>query len=908
MNRPSLDAGTRLGTYEIRDLIGAGGMGEVYRARDTRLDRDVAIKILPEAFASDPERLARFDREAKMLAALNHPNIAGIHGIEDTGTTRALVMELVDGPTLADRIAQGAIPIDEALPIARQIADAVEAAHEQGIVHRDLKPANVKVRDDGTVKVLDFGLAKLAEGGRSASGLPQGPGMTASPTITSPALMTGAGMLLGTAAYMSPEQARGKPVDKRSDVWAFGCVLYEMLTGRRAFEGEDVGETLAAVIKEPPAWSALPRDTPQPVHLVLRGCLEKDARARIGSISAASFLLGQPTAERQAPARHGRALALGGLAGAAALAAVVLIWVALRQPQPAPKPTWYTLASNVAPQTRGLPASVVPEIAAAPDGSWIVYVGPGTGGQTGPLILKRSDQLVGQPLPGTAGARRPFTSPDGQWIGFYQSDGIKKIRAEGGSIQSIVQERMLPGTLGAVWTDDGTIFFARSNIRSGIYRVMHTGGEVEPVTQVNPAALEGAHASPHLLANGRVLLFTNAGSRSGTMNVTALDLQTMQQKEIVSDGARPVYVSTGHLLYVNGRGTLMAVRFDADRVQTTGEPVALFEGIGFSGSAVPQYEVTRTGSLLYATGAVPRAAERTLVWVDRSGKQEPVAGAASRAYTYPRISPDGRLIAVEVRDQGDDLWILDIARGNLQQMTNDPGQDAQPTWLWDSRRVMFSSTRDGPPNLYVQSWDGTGAATRLTTSDNPQYPQVIGSENGFAIFIEQRPGSNDLGLVRLREDGAATSGDARMLFDGPYNENTAAVSFDNRLIAYTSNESGMNEVYARTFPALANRIKVSTAGGTRPVFSRDGRELFYAELGGRIMAVAVSVDGSFGTPKKLFDWPTIGIPGFGRTFDVTPDGRRFLMVKEADEAQAGSSDINIVVNWIETLKQRLPAN
>jgi Tol biopolymer transport system component len=352
----------------------------------------------------------------------------------------------------------------------------------------------------------------------------------------------------------------------------------------------------------------------------------------------------------------------------------------------------------------------------------------------------------------------------------------------------------------------------------------------------------------------------------------------------------------------------MAVRFDADRVQTIGEPVALFEGIGFSGSLMPQYDVTRTGSLLYATGAVPRAAERTLVWVDRSGRQEPVAGAGSRAYTYPRISPDGRLVAVEMRDQGEDIWILDIARGNLQQMTNDPGQDAQPTWLWDSRRVVFSSTRDGPPNLYVQSWDGTGAATRLTTSDNPQYPQAIGSKNGFVVFMQQRQGSNDVGLARLREDGAATSGDVRMLFDSPYNEQTAAVSFDNRLIAYMSNETGTNEVYARAFPALANRIKVSTAGGTRPVFSRDGRELFYAEQSGGIMAVAIRPDGSFGTPQKLFDWPTIGIPGFGRTFDVTPDGKRFLMVKEADEAQAGSSDINIVMNWIEELKQRLPAN
>jgi eukaryotic-like serine/threonine-protein kinase len=616
--------------------------------------------------------------------------------------------------------------------------------------------------------------------------------------------------------------------------------------------------------------------------------------------------LRQPIAEQE-PARHGRALALGALAGAAALAAAALIWVALREPQPAPKPTWYTLASNLGPQARGLPGSIVPEMAAAPDGSWIVYIGPGTGGQTGPLILKRSDQLEGQSLPGTTGARRPFASPDGQWIGFFQEDGIKKIRAEGGSVQSIAPWTITGGTLGAVWTDDGTIFFAGSNIRSGIYRVMHTGGEVESVTQVNPSALEGAHASPHLLPNGRVLLFTNAGTRSGTVNIAAIDLQTMQQKSIVSDGARPVYVSLGHLLYVNGQGTLMAVRFDADRVQTIGEPVALVEGIGLSGR-VPQYDVTRTGSLLYATGAVPRRAERTLVWVDRSGRQEPVAGASPRGYTYPRISPDGRLIAVEARDQREDIWILDILRSNLQQMTNDPGQDAQPAWLWDSRRIVFSSTRDGPPNLYVQSWDGTGAATRLTKSDNPQYPQAIGSENGFVVFIEQRPGSNDLGLVRLREDGAATSGDARMLFDGPCNENTATVSFDNRLIAYTSNETGTNEVYARTFPALANRIKVSTAGGTRPVFSRDGRELFYAEQSGRIMAVAVRPDGSFGTPQKLFDWPTIAIPGFGRTFDVTPDGKRFLMIKEADEAQAGSSDINIVVNWIEELKQRLPAD
>jgi serine/threonine-protein kinase len=951
-----LGAGTRLGPYEIGSLLGVGGMGEVYRARDIKLDRDVAIKVLPESFAADPERVARFDREAKTLASLNHPNIGAIHGLEESNGVTALVLELVEGPTLADRIAHGAFPIDEALPIARQIAEALEAAHEHGIIHRDLKPANVKVKDDGTVKVLDFGLAKALERvdarpeGRAYTGLDA---LSRSPTITSPAGMTGMGMILGTAAYMAPEQARGKPVDKRTDIWAFGCVLYEMLTGRRAFEGDDVSDTLARVLMKDPDWDALPAPMPPAIRTLLRRCLTKDRRQRLSDAADARLeiddALTAPASDvvvtvPAPPARTSRRAI--GLAASATLVLTALVtgaavWLTMR-----PAPPRVTRLTIVPPVTAPLTVDgVTRDLGISPDGTRVVYVAAnGTA-----LVVRRLDELVPNTLAGLGAPRHPVFSPDGQWIAFFDGNAsLKKMAATGGP--AVTLSSLSGPPRGASWGANDTIVFATSDPSTGLLRVAAAGGEPEVLTTPDRAAGELDHFWPEALPGGANVLFTIQPTGGvEQVQVAVLDLRTGARRVLVRGGSHAQYVAPGYLVY-GAAGTLWAVGFDLARLEVVGAPVPVAEDVVTTGLGGADASVAADGTLVYVPGGVA-AVRRTLVWVDRQGREEPL-GASPRAYTFPRLSPDGTQVAVSAFDQAQDIWLWDLGRPTLTRLTVDPALDNLPVWTPDGRRLVWASQRAGPLNLYTQAADGTGAVERLTESPNAQRPASITPDGTRVVLFEERPGAGtDLMLLALSgtrpstrsassgstvspvepstspgraepaeargepigEPGRSSTSEVRPLLATPFSERNGAVSPDGRWLAYESNESGQFEIYVRPFPEVeAGKWPVSAGGGTRPLWARSGRELFYRAPDGAVMGVQVEAGGGRfrpSPPATLVEarYYGGGSSFLGRTYDVTPDGARFLMIKEGGEStDTAAPAIVVVQHWVEELKRLVP--
>src|SRR5262245_52737763 len=781
----ALSPGTRLGSYEIVDAIGAGGMGEVYRARDTKLGRDVAIKVLPASLTNDPDRLLRFTREAQVLAALSHPNIAAIYHVEDAERSPAIVMELVEGETLAERIGRGPIPLDEALPIAKQIAEALEAAHEQGIIHRDLKPANVKIKDDGTVKVLDFGLAKLAEPFGAAGTTPSP--LSLSPTITSPAMMTGVGVLLGTAAYMAPEQAKGRLADKRSDIWAFGCVLYEMLTGKRAFEGEDVSDTLAAVLMREPDWNALPIATPPAIRALVKRCLARDRRQRIADLAAALFILEEvanivPAAFVSVPAALEIplwrrlapycVLALGAtaLSGAA-------VWFTVHQ-QP-PRPTRLLIAQS----NREAPLGVDPisrDLTITRDGTRVIYVGAGTPSQ---LFVRALDRLDGSPLSGLGQPRDPFPSTDGQWVGYFNGASLNKVAVTGGP--PILIASSVDGTSrGATWTPDDTIIYATGSTSTGLQKVSASGGDPTVLTRPNRARGENDHLWPHVLPGGHAVLFTitTLGGGIDQSQIAVLDLRTGTQTTLIRAGSDAQYVASGHLIYTAG-GSLRAVPFDLDRLTVTGAPVEVVSQVRSSIYGASDAIVSDDGTLVYRTGGAASLMRR-LVWVDRAGKETPIA-APPRVYIYPRISPDGTRVALFVQDQQQDIWIWDLARQTLARFTLDPALDAQNAWTPDGRRLIFSSERFGSRNLFRQAADGTGAIERLTENPNLQNVTAVTPDGTRVIFGETmaKTGSD---IMQMTLDGARR---ITPLVQTPFTDENAVVSPDGRWIAYNANDS-----------------------------------------------------------------------------------------------------------------------
>jgi Tol biopolymer transport system component len=890
--------GRQMGTYQIQSALGAGGMGEVYRARDRKLNRDVALKVLPEHFALDAARLARFRREAQILASLNHPNIAAIYGLEESTSVGALVLELVEGPTLADRIAQGPLPISEALPVARQIAEALEAAHEHGIIHRDLKPANIKVRPDGTVKVLDFGLAKaLGSAGSSHDASP-------SATITSPAMMTAPGVVLGTAAYMSPEQARGKAVDKRADIWAFGCVLYEMLTGQRAFGGEDVAGTLARVVEREPDFDALSASIPARVGQALRVCLRKDPRQRVGDIRDVRLALegAFETADAHTGApvhvppsrRVGLAGAWGIVAGGAIVGA--LMWFAIRPP--APRVMRLTIAPTAASMLSI--SGFARDLAITPDGSRIVYVGA-NGTQ---LFMRALDAL--EPVAIFTGIHEgPFVSPDGEWVGFCVPGALKKVAMTGGPAVTMVS--LDGGSRGATWARDGTVIFATGNVATGLQRVSAAGGTPEVLTRPDRAQQESDHLWPEILPAGRGVLFTTTALTGGldAAQVAVLDLQTGVRKVLIRGGSHAHYVPSGHLVYA-AAGALRAVAFDPVRLETRGTPVPIVDQIVTTGAGGADAVVAGDGTLAYVSGGGGAVEpQRTLVWVNRQGQETPIA-APPRAYVYPRIAPDGASIAVYSQDQELDIWRWDLARSTLTRLTLGGANDIHPAWTANGRRLIFSSERAGARNLFWQAADGTGAVERLTESPNQQNAVAV-SPDGTRLIFTEADGKTRADVMQVELDGTHR---ATPLVQTPFSEQNGIISPGGRWLAYQADDSGQLEVYVRPFPDVnGGHWQVSTGGGTRPLWAPNGQELFYVSPAGALMRVGVERSPSWATtqPTRLIKEGYFTAPPAtaGRTYDISPDGQRFLLIKPET---ATPPSIVVVQNWFEELKRLVPTN
>jgi len=901
-----LSAGTRLGPYEIVALVGAGGMGEVYRARDTRLNRDVAIKVLRD-FASNPNRVARFTREAQTLASLNHPNIAHLHGLEESGEVRGLVMELVEGEDLAQRLWRGPVPLDDAISIAKQVAEALEAAHDQGIIHRDLKPANIKLRPDGTVKVLDFGLAKLTHPEATADHA----NVTASPTITTPPLMTSIGVILGTAAYMAPEQAKGYEADRRCDIWAFGCVLYEMLTGSRAFDGEDRTDVLGAVVRLEPNWDALPSDVPQPVRTLLQSCLVKDRRHRVAAISTARFVLEKAASlatpagvASAAPQPHRPWWQRAVMPVAAALVASAVVgagvWLLVR-----PTAGRVTRTTVSAPGTAAL--AIVGgdrDLAITPDGSRIVYVG----NQSRQLFVRALDSL--EPVAVFSGAPRGlFVSPDGQWIGFVDNvTTLKKVAITGGPAVTLATIDG-SGPRGATWGPDDSIIVATNSGATGLQRVDLATGRTTILTRPDRAKGEADHVWPELLPGGRAVLFTIAAVTGGldAAQVAVLDLQSGTRRILVPGASHAHYVPSGHLIYA-AAGALWAVAFDLTRLETRGTPVLAVRDVVTTTTGGVDAVVAGDGTLAYVSGRGGAAVNRMLVWVDRQGRETPIP-APPRAYSQPRLSPDGTRVAAASQDQELDIWVWDLGRTTLTRVTFDPDFDSYPVWTRDSLRVIFSSQREGARNLFWQAADGTGTVERLTDSPNQQNAVSVSPDGRRLIFTETAPKTGE-DIMQLELDGSHR---VAPLVQSPSIERNGVVSPDGRWLAYESNESGRFEISVRPFPDVTRgHWQVSTGGGTRPLWTPGGQELLYVSPTGALMRVGVDRAAIWTAtpPTQLVKEGYATIPGSlsGRSYDIAPDGQRFLMIKEGGGADQTATPASLVVvqHWLEELKRLVP--
>jgi eukaryotic-like serine/threonine-protein kinase len=885
--------------YEVVGLLGAGGMGEVYRAHDTKLNRDVALKVLPDAFASDPRRVARFTREAQTLAALNHSNIAHIHGLEETGNVRALAMELVEGDDLSQRLFRGAIPGDEALSIAKQIAEALEAAHEQGIIHRDLKPANIKMRRDGTVKVLDFGLAKLLdpaldEGAADANAV-------AAPTLTSPPMLTSAGVVLGTAAYMAPEQARGLPADRRSDIWAFGCVLYEMLTAKRPFGGETLTDIMAAVIHTEPDWSRLPGSTPQPVRLLLRRCLQKDTRQRLQAIGDARLTIEEVLSGAvlddavSARPRWSRWWLASGAAGVLAGAAVVgLIARQMASSAEPPRPvTRFVITLPPGQQLAGAPA-----LALSADGSQLAYVAMDDATANRQIFLRAMDSVDARPIAGTEGASNPFFSPDGQWLAYFAGGSLKKVPVGGGAAVNLAG---VTNPTGGAWIDEHTIVFA--SYLSTLLRLPDSGGTPRSLTRFEPG--ETAHLSPRRLPGGKAVLFATESTLMSAIAVQRIDSGARHDIIQTPGPGAPDYLEPGYVIYRQA-GNLMAASFDVER-NRTGTPIA----------AVPdvlQYSVSATGSLVYAAGKPPAAPQARLVWVSRDGTEQSV-GAPPRLYNQPRLSPDGGRVAVDVIESTTQVWLYDLTRDTFSPFTFE-GDNRHPVWAPDGKRLAFMSNRDGGRQIFWKRADGSGDAEpvpgwRSTTApDVFNIPYSWSRDGRLLAFTRLAPASAaELCVLRLDDGSATRSGGTAPVFARTRAADGAPqLSPDGRWMAYASEESGRREIYVQAYPGPGGRWQISSDGGNEPLWSPSGRELFYRS-GDRMMAVDISTDGEFlaGKPLKLFEGSYVRTAGgyVRAQYDVSPDAQRFLMLKAVEQITAPLTQIHVVLNWSDELHRRL---
>jgi tRNA A-37 threonylcarbamoyl transferase component Bud32 len=901
-----------VGRYKILDKIGEGGMGEVYRAIDTSLDRPVAIKVLPKAFAEDKERLARFEREAKLLAVLNHPNIAMIHGTEDSEGKRFLVLELADGETLRSRLERGPLAVEDALEICKQISEGLEAAHEKGIIHRDLKPGNIMISPEGKVKILDFGLAKAFLGETTNVDIEK------SPTIT--AQMTEPGVILGTAAYMSPEQARGRSADRRADIWAFGCVLYECLSGKRPFQGETVSDTLAHILKGDPAWEALPQGTPDIIRSLLQRCLQKDPRNRIHDIADARIeiaeaIAGDLISDPGLIRKHGRAWIMGVLVGGpifAAVAAALITW----HIRPAPISAVVHSTLKVEPglwldglrpvSTRDRPSRIA--LAIAGDGSFIIYsaIPENPGPQTKPqLYLRRMDQINAAPVAGTEGGINPFLSPDDRWIGFWADGKLKKVAISGG-VPATLCDVALP--FGADWGPDNTIIFSPEQ-HLGLFMISDAGGKAEVLTVPDKETDQYSHRLPHFLPGGRAILFTAMGHGFDLHpRLALLDLESRKWSVLCEDAADGRYLPTGHLVFLR-QGILMAVAFDLERLKVNGQPApviasvmqALNQHFSSVDTAVGQYSVSRAGWLAYVPGGMAPNSESSLVRVDQKGNVQPVANFKS-SFSHPRFSRDGQRIAYTSGGSEPFLWIYDLNRAIRSRLTND-GAAIWVAWEPDGRSLVFGWMKSGPINLYRQLADGSLPMERLTTGENYQFPGSFAPDGATLVFVELHPDTGGDILILDMKSRKVTP-----FLSSKATEGWPEISPDGKWLAYASDESGRREVWVCPFPTPGGRWQISSAGGFEPIWSKDGKQLFY-RTAAQVWVTDVRTEGGFsaGTPRLLFENRKFsnGIPI--RSWDLWPDGQGFLMVTRDERKPEPVTEIALVQNWFGEVKRLVPA-
>ncbi len=944
--------GRSIGHYDIIDKLGSGGMGEVYLAHDSRLNRKVALKVLPVFFTQDPDRLRRFQQEARAASALNHPNILTVHDIGNVDSINYIATEFVDGETLRDRMNRTPLKISEALDIATQVTSALATAHEAGIIHRDIKPENIMLRHDGIVKVLDFGLAKLTE-------------RPATDPEASTMVKTDEGIVMGTAQYMAPEQARGLKVDVRSDIWSLGAVLYEMLAGRAPFTGPTSGDVIVSILeREPAPLTRFADDVPAELEWLVKKALRKKREERYQSVTdllidlkdlkyhlesqekldwsgesgsrggtVTASMSGRETARPTwsieyllaRSKRHKRsvAVALASLVIVLAASTYLAFWIWQRSqpasPQPSQSTTRFTIVpppgtSGHSPRER--------DIALSPDGRYLAYLASPNANVGGQLMLRPIDRLDAHPIVGITRARMPFFSPDGRWIGFIEGFALKKVSINGGPPITICENPATPAY--ANWGDDGNIVYGTHDSSGELFRVSAGGGEPEVLTTPNVTAGERAHQAPLQLPGGRGVLFTNVGAVMNTSQVAVLDFKTGRLKTLIQGGSFAEYIPlpedsgrTGYLVYA-ASGALLAVRFDPERLEVLGDPVTVVESAQMSVDAA-SYSVSQTGTLVYVPGEAE--ATRSLVWVDRKGRETPLK-APPRGYMIPRISPDGENVALMIRDQENDIWIWDFVNENLRRLTFGPGGGGFPAWTPDSRRLVFRSGRSGRTNLFIQNADGSGAVEQLTASPNEQYSNSVTPDGRYILGCETFP-KTGYDVVRFpmmavsgdRSDSGSSLAESRSqvepLVQTPFYEYAAVVSADGRYLAYQSNESGQFEIYVRTYPDVGGgRWQVSTAGGTSPAWARSGRELFFLDASGRLTSASVqTLDATFrsGPPARVLD-AVYAAPFNLFSYDVSPDAQRFLMIKESQiDDRTSSPSMVIVVNWLEELGRLVPA-
>ena len=872
------EIGQTISHYRIVEKIGQGGMGEVYLADDTSLDRKVALKFLPDAFTSDPERMARFEREAKLLASLNHPNIAGIYGLEQADGNRFLVLEYVEGETLQSRLSKGALTLEDSLELCRQIAEGLEAAHEKGVIHRDLKPANVMITAEEKVKILDFGLAKAFSDDTQSIDSSQ------SPTLTE--AMTQPGVILGTAAYMSPEQAKGKSVDKRADIWAFGCILFECLTGKRAFEGETVTETLAAILRGELDWSALRKDITQNVRFVLQRCLEKDRNRRFRDIADVQIEMEEVRDfdKITAPVKHAQlSFVWISITALLTIALGVLTFLQFRN-QEAAEAKKYHLSVPPMPGDYGM--------AISPDGSRIAYVAPSST-SAGSLFVCEIGSVTPFQLQGSEGAAHPFWSPDGRSIAFFSEGWLKRVDLSGGPPRNICRTTR---EFGGTWNSNGTILFAD---QPNIYRVSDEAGDPIVVSRPDKSNMEGGHVFPYFLPDGRHYLYTAEFPIPLDNGIYLASLESKEKTRLLPGLSSAAYVEPGYLLYNRG-GTLIAKPFDKNALKFTGEEFRIADNILIDENGEwAAFSASKTGVLIYRS-AEDDPQKSQFVWLDRNGKELEAVGKPGKYDSDFDLSPDGKLIAftdVDYATSRFDIALLDLITGVQTTIIDDPGLDYAPHWSPDGLQIAFASWRKPDCDIFVKKVDGRNEETMLIESPANERSAAWSKNGRYLLYTQETDTGSGIYALPL-------SGDGKPIEIVPPQEIALypALSANDKWLAYQSMKSGTSEIYVISFPEPHLKRKISDSGGMSPRWREDGKELYYLALDGKIMAADISMGAKIdsGKPQELFI-SHVQLNDKVYSFSPNSDGTRFLWLKQLTDT--ASTPITIVLNWTSLLDQ-----